>query len=458
MVPTVGPTPTGSPTGSPVGVPTGGQVFFNSIGTFQKPIGTFKKKLKTKWEDLTTAPLTIWTSQNADILFPPAPGANGGIYTTGNAGCTCISASNSGVSSQSVLVAVYVDLEGPMGCLATSPCPTPIPTITPTPKTKSTPRALSTPALTAQSAGILMWSFDAGSELRGRIATGSDGSIYFITRDGVLHGLDSAGKETMHRQAEGMAPVVLANGTVIAMSSTSTLAAVDPNCATVWQLETGAGTGPLAATDSTIYAAAGSDLLSVSSAGVLDWRVNVGPATVAATTVDGVVIASARGAVTSLASDGAVIWKFMPAGGFSGALAYADDVVYAGSQSGALYAIDLRAGEPLWHVSTARPVIAGPAVAPSGTIFFGSNAVYGVLADGQLRWTKPALKPDRGGMSAVNNDEVFEAATNDLGAMLGGDGNYEWTSRSFGTIVTSAVSPSGMLYIANSNGRIFAIR
>jgi len=303
-----------------------------------------------------------------------------------------------------------------------------------------------------------MWSFDAGAELRGRIATGGDGSIYFITRDGVLHGIDRSGKEVMRRPAEGLAPVVLTDGTVIAMSSASQLAAINPDGTIRWQLEIGAAQGPVAASDSAIYVSAGSDLLSVSIAGALNWRVGVGPVTSATTTPDGVVVASAGGAVISLASDGAVIWKFTPDGGFSGSVAYADDVVYAGSLSGALYAIDVRTGNSLWHVSTAGPVIAGPAVSASGTIFFGSNAIYGVMSDGRLRWTQPAVKPDRGGMSALNFDDVFDAADGGLGVMLGGEGNYLWTSRSFGTITTTAVSPAGMLYVGNSNGRVFAIR
>jgi outer membrane protein assembly factor BamB len=262
----------------------------------------------------------------------------------------------------------------------------------------------------------------------------------------------------MYRQAEGRAPVVLSSGTVIAMSSASQLAAIAPDGTSQWQLEIGAAQGPVAATDSAIYVSAGSDLLSVSSAGALNGRVSVGTVTSATTTPDGVVVASPGGAVTLLASDGAVIWKFTPDGGFSGSVAYADDVVYAGSLSGALYASDARAGSTLWHVSTAGPVIAGPAVSVSGTIFFGSNAIYGVMSDGQLRWTQPAAKPDRGGMSVLNFDDVFDAAAGGLGVMLGGEGNYLWTSRSFGTITTTAVSPAGMLYVGNSNGRIFAIR
>ena len=448
------PTFTPGPTASATAVTTGqNPVQFNATGMYTKHKGK-----QVQFIDLTDAPLTGWFDTNPLILIPPSTPQNGGNYTIANgaSGCTCITASNSGISSQPVIVAVNVGVN----TCTPNPCPTPVPTSTPTstPKVKGAPQAASTPGPSAQSAGILMWSFDAGSELRGHIATGLDGSIYFITRDGVLHGLNSAGHEIMHRQAEGLAPVVLSDGTVITMSSASQLAAIDPAGGTRWQLEIGAGPGPLAASDSTIYASAGSDLLSVSSTGALNWRVSAGPVTTAAITPDGVAIASAGRAVTSVASDGAVVWKFTPAGGFSGSVAYADDVVYVGSLSGTLYALDLRTGNPIWHVDSSKPVIAGPAVAPSGTIFFGSNAVYGVLSDGQLRWTQPSVKPDRGGLSAVNYDDVFDAAADSLGAMLGGEGNFIWTSRSFGTIATTAVSPAGMLYVGNSNGRIFAVR
>jgi outer membrane protein assembly factor BamB len=388
-------------------------------------------------------------------LFPPAPGPDGGIYTTGQAGCACIQASNSGVSSQFVNCGVFVDVGSCPACTAAGSAN----------ETSAKPGAseaqnasAQSASGSAQSAGIVMWDFDAGAELRGRIATGGNGSIYFITRDGMLHGLDSAGKEIMHRQAEGVAPVVLADGTVVAMATSSTLAGVGTDGATQWQLEIGAGPGPIAATDTTIYAAAASDLVSVSNAGLLNWRVSVGPVTSAATTVDGVAVASAGGAITSLASDGDVLWKFTPAGGFSGSIAYQDDVVYAGSLSGALYALDLRSGNPIWSVKTAKAVIAGPAVSPSGAIFFGSDSIYAVQSGGQIGWTQSKVKPDRGGMSAVNFDEVFDAATDGLGAMLGIEGSYVWTSRSFGTIATTAVSASGVLYIGNSDGRIFAIR
>ncbi|MGC2759313.1 PQQ-binding-like beta-propeller repeat protein, partial [Candidatus Binatus sp.] len=377
--PTLTPRPAAtSTTIEPGSVPTGGTVAFNAIGTFTK-------KTATKFIDITAGPFTLWTSSNNAVLQAPLSGPMGGVYTTNLAGCACILASSGGVSSQFVGVGVYVDVDTCPLCAPLPPTPTATATSTPAPGEK--PAASSTPAVSTRSAGVLMWTFDPGSELRGRIAVGSDGSIFFITRDGVLHGLDSTGKEIMHRDADGSSPAVLPDGTVVAMGSASALAAIGPDGAPLWNLEIGNSAGPLAVTDHTIYASTGADLESISTTGSLNWRVNLGPVTSAAATSDGVVVGTSRGAVTALASDGAVIWTFQPDGGFSGSVAYSDDVVYAGSASGGVYAIDMRTGSPIWHVNSNRAVTTGPVVAPSGAIFAGADSTYGIAADGQVHWT-----------------------------------------------------------------------
>jgi outer membrane protein assembly factor BamB len=458
ITPTLTPRPAATSTNivstGPGAVPTGGTVAFNAIGTL-------KKQSKIMLQDITNGAVTLWTSTNNSVLQSPPSGPQGGMYTTGLAGCVCIQASNSNVGSQQVGIGVYDDINtcGPAG--GPFLCPSPLPTATATPKVRA-PGASSTPAasVSSHSAGVLMWTFDPGSELRGRIAIGGDGSIFFITRDGVLHGLNSSGREVMHRDADGSSPAVLRDGTVVAMSSKNELASFAPDGSPLWHVEIGESAGPLAATDRAIYASAGGDVVSVSTSGSVNWRVGVGPvtATTAATTPDGVVIGTPRAAVTALASDGAVVWTFQPDGGFSGSVAYSDDVIYAGSSAGGVYALDSRTGNPLWHVNAAHAVVAGPAIAPSGTIFAGADTICGVTADGHLRWKNPTLKPGDGGLTALGTDAVFVAAAGDVGAVLTGDGSNVWTSRSFGKITTAASSPSGTLYVGTSTGRIFAVR
>ncbi|HEY6299012.1 MAG TPA: PQQ-binding-like beta-propeller repeat protein [Candidatus Binatus sp.] len=453
--PTLTARPTALPTtilsSGPDAVPTGGTVAFNAIGTFVK-----QKQNKIKLVDITFGQFTLWTSTDNTVFQAPLSGAMGGVYTTGFAGCVCILASSGGISSQSLAIGVYTDVNTCPICGL--PPPTATATSTTALRSASTPGASSTPAASTRNAGVLMWTFDPGSELRGRIATGSDGSIFFITRDGVLHGLNSAGKEVMHREAAGSSPAVLPDGTVVAMSSAKTLAAIGSDGSRQWNLEIGDSAGPLAATDRAIYSPVGADLVSVSTGGSLNWRVNVGAVTSAAVTPDGVVVGTSRGSVIALASDGGVVWTFQPDGGFSGAVAYADDVVYAGSAGGGVYAIDLRTGNPVWHVNSAHRVTAGPVVAPSGAIFAGGDTTYGVTADGQLQWKNSSLKPGGAGLTALGYDGVFDAATGDVGAVLTGDGSYVWTARSFGTISTAASSASGVLYVGTSTGRIFAVR
>ena len=454
ITPTLTPRATASSTTiAPGSVPTGGPVAFDAIGTFTK------RNKPNKFIDITAGPFTLWTSSDSTVLQSPPSGPMGGVYTTGFPGCVCISASSAGISSQLVGVNVYP----PSDTTTCPPCALPLPTATATASPAAAkgalePAASSTPAPSTRNAGVLMWTFDPGAELRGRIAVGADGSIFFITRDGVLHGLDSTGKEIMRRDASGSSPAVLANGTVIAMSSSTALAAIDPNGATLWNLEIGDSAGPIAVTDHAIYASVDADLVSLSTTGTLNWRVNVGSVISAAAAPDGVVIGTSRGAVTEIASDGGVMWTLQPDGGFSGSVAYSDDVVYAGSAGGGVYAIDPRTGSPIWHVSSTSAVTAGPVVAPSGAIFAGADTTYGVTSDGQLHWKNSSLKPGDAGMIALGYDGMFEAATGDVSAVLAGDGSLVWTARSFGKVTTAASSASGMLYVGTSTGRIFAVR
>ena len=73
---------------------------------------------------------TLWTSTDNSVFQSPPTPAQGGTYTTGFAGCVCILASSSGVSSQFVSVGVYEDVNNPAGgknCVPSVPFVCPIP-------------------------------------------------------------------------------------------------------------------------------------------------------------------------------------------------------------------------------------------------------------------------------------------------------------------------------------------
>ncbi len=336
------------------------------------------------------------------------------------------------------------------------PCPTQAPTATATPKSKAAASAeMLAPAAVPSSAGVVTWMFTVGAQVAGRIVPDSNGAIDFISSDGFLYSVDSTGTEIFRHPAGGLAPVVTSNGLVLALDGAN-LDAFKSDGTLAWQTPVSSTVGPIAASDA-IYLQTATGLASVSNSGHLNWSVDTGSIAASAPLSSGLVIAAPEGALTAYASDGAASWSFTPAGGFSGALAVQNDVVYTGSGSGTIYALDARTGAPSWHLALPGPTASGPTVSDSGTVYVSAGSIYAISSDGQTLWQQSGVPPSAGALVAVGDADVFDAASSDLAVMLGADGAYAWSTRSFGPIATAA-SGSGIIYVATQSGRIFALR
>ncbi|MGH7812568.1 MAG: PQQ-binding-like beta-propeller repeat protein [Candidatus Binataceae bacterium] len=405
---------------------------------------------KQGYEDITNT--VLWSSTAPSILIPPLPDQPG-VYTGGFTGCACVGASAASVISNSVTVGVNLDPNSCPTCQPPSPTPTAALVGAATP-----PESGGAPATGIRNAGVLMWTYDAGAPLRGPISVASDGSIYFITRDGFLHGIDSAGRSILDAPAAGREAAAMAGGTVAAFIQPATLAAFGPGGTVKWRLGIGNGPGPIVVSGGAIYTIAGDEIVSVNSFGLLNWKIPADGAAALTPSSDGVLVGVPGGAVSEIAADGAVAWTVTPPGGFAGTLAAAGDLAYAASASGVLYAIDVRTGRQLWSIATNAKIAAGPAASPSGAIFLGAGVIEAVSPGGGIEWTQPALKPGPGPLAAAGADGVFAAGTSGIGAMIGGGGEFLWTSRSFGAIAQAVASAGGVLYVANSHGKIFAVK
>jgi eukaryotic-like serine/threonine-protein kinase len=114
----------------------------------------------------------------------------------------------------------------------------------------------------------------------------------------------------------------------------------------------------------------------------------VAPAALAHSTFHG---SAARTGVYSSAGPrqlGGVQWAFDTGGPIVGSPAVADGVVYIGSFSGYLYAIDQKSGKEKWKFKSRMPIASTPAVA-DGTLYFVSSTGSLValdIATGQPRW------------------------------------------------------------------------
>jgi outer membrane protein assembly factor BamB len=243
------------------------------------------------------------------------------------------------------------------------------------------------------------------------------------------------------------------------LGNDGSLRAQSPIGKPLWNIKVASSVGPLAASSSAVYLQEDQQLFALASAGATQWRATVtDEITSAAIADDGSVIVAANGAsVMAFATDGSRRWSFTPQGGFAGESAARGNLVYLGSGSGRLYALDAASGAPQWTYDTAATIAGGPVLNPAGPIFFGSDAIYALNVDGSMAWSKPLSKPASQPLASDGEGGVLSPLDDDGAAMLNSDGSVRWATRSVGSFDRAVVSASGILYVARQ-GTIYAIR
>lgn len=438
------PTPTACPAATSTAVNVGQTIGFTAQGYLVK-------KKKSTYQDITNGVGTIWTTTHQSILQSPLLNY-GGIYTGVSTGCACITANAAQVSSLPVGVAVGQPVSSCPAC----PTPTITPTATPTSGAvhANLPAAMTTPG--ADAGGVYSWVFNAGSPARGPIVAGPDGTAYFISKDSMLHALNSQGAEIFDRPAGGKAPAVDSDGTIFVAGTTTWLYALAPGGIPVSEVDMHAPASPLAASSGTVYVSIGSDIAAVTAGGQVKWRVPDGPANTGIALGTGVVVAADGGGITALAGSGGRLWTFNPAGGFSGLLAESQGVIYAGSGSGTVYALNAETGAELWQADSGAPIIAGPIVATSGAIIFGSDRLYALNQIGTSQWTAGA--PLAFGLAADSTGGALDALQSNDIDLFDSAGGVVSSTRSTASVIETGYSPSGLSYVATSDGRLYAFR
>lgn len=307
-------------------------------------------------------------------------------------------------------------------------------------------------------AGVLRWTFDAHAAVRGPLVAGRGGGVYFVSADNLLHALDSDGHERFRRPAATLAPALAPDGTLYAQGIDYQLHSYSADGDELWQLDDGRGLRPLAVgADSTVYAAGGSALLSVSPSGALNWRTHLGKVKVAAATADGGVIAGvAGGRVVALWPGGGERWSFTPLSGFSGKIAIAGDVVYVGSAGGELYAMALD-GTQLWRFATPAAIRSGPVAGAGGIVYFGSDRFYALSASGVSQWQCDIAQVGEAAPMPLRQGKVLLIGSDGLVTVVDADGSYKWGGRLQSPLRATPAGALTLLYIGADNGRIYAI-
>lgn len=413
------------------------------------------KNGRTEYEDLTNAPNIFWGSSPKLIVIDP-PVGQGGIYQGETQGCACISASAASLSSLQYAIQVGTPLP------ACGPCPTP----TATPTATSTPKVsggysmdfVMPPGESTAASATAQWTVKSDSPVAGAIVPGPGGRAYFITRDAMLHAIDSRGRQVFDRPAGGTAVAVAPDGTIIVQGTTDWLYGLTPSGIPRWKVQVGTGGIPIAADDGAAYVSVSGNLVSVNSRGQINWSIPADSAAAGAIIPGGVAIAAEGGAVTAYSTTGSQLWSVTPSGGFAGNLAVFGTTVYCGSRSGTMVAIDSDTGAQDYSVAGAGAPIAGPVVDSTGQVYFGAGALYAVDSSGATRWVAKSDAPAAGDLAVDAAGDVYIASPGGTITKFGGDGTPGWSSRSAGKVLGLATSPSGEVYVASSDGRVSALK
>ncbi len=152
-------------------------------------------------------------------------------------------------------------------------------------------------------------------------------------------------------------------------------------------------------------------------------------------------------------------WQYRAEGGISSAPAVSQGRLYAGSNSGALYALDSRTGRELWRFQMQAGIEAKPTVA-NGMVYAGSRDGYLYAVDvdtGQERWH---FKTGDGiYASPVVAGETIYVGSDDhyLYAIEGNTGQEKWRFETGGPVTSSPFISGSTLYVGSKDWNLYAL-
>ena len=176
-------------------------------------------------------------------------------------------------------------------------------------------------------------------------------------------------------------------------------------------------------------------------------------------------------------------WTFKSAGAIVTSPAVHDGVVYIGSMSGHLYALDQQTGKEKWNFKSRMPIASSPAVA-DGTVFFVSSAGSLAAIDaatGQPKWVFVAeheRKFEAKGMhgyppAAQTMPDAWDVYTSSPAVVDGkvyfgsGDGNVyavdaksgvlQWKFATGNVVHASPAVAGGVVFIGSFDGNLYAL-
>jgi outer membrane protein assembly factor BamB len=157
------------------------------------------------------------------------------------------------------------------------------------------------------------------------------------------------------------------------------------------------------------------------------------------------------------AATGALRWRFAT-GNVESSSAVADGVVYTGTLVHKVYALNAATGARLWTFTAGDAVSSSPAVA-NGVVYFGSadGRVYALnAATGTPLWTFTTGSVVGSSPAVANGVVYIESLDHNVYALNAATGTRLWTFTTGSFAVDSPAVANGMIYTGTEDGHVYA--
>jgi len=294
---------------------------------------------------------------------------------------------------------------------------------------------------------MLKWNFKTGDQVKSSPAIGSDGTIYFGSRDCNLYAINPNGILKWNFETGDQvesSPAIGSDGTIYFGSADKYFYAISPNGTMKWKLGIGdgAGSSPAIGSDGTIYVGGNINLYAINPNGTLKWRFKTGDQVESSPAIgsDGTIyVRSNDGYLYAINPDGAMRWKL----GIGGSLY--ESPLFIKSGTGTIY-------DGTIYVELEE-------ICPFGESGLICNYFYVINPNGTL---KSKVKLERGlfkTIPAIDSDgTIYFGGKADSLYAISPDDSLKWKFGTGGEIESSpAIGSDGTIYFGSNDGNLYAI-
>ena len=197
--------------------------------------------------------------------------------------------------------------------------------------------------------------------------------------------------------------------------------------------------------------------------GVLQWTYQTSPGAIytSPTVTNNVVyFGTDSGYVYAIdAREGTLLWSYLTPSLVHSSLTLADGMVYFGSWDGTFFALSADTGAPVWTFTAGKTIESTPAVV-NGKVYFGSDDGNLYVLDqntGSLLWQYAALSYVASAPAVANGMVYFGSYDGFLYALDADNGSFRWKFPTGQIVYSSPAVANGIVYLAGWDGELYAV-